>query len=92
MQAAEKSSAPAWSRTIERDLEPNEHVVPRCPVIATEDNGTILPEAATFGDDREDALLRAIDAIQTAAQGRIAAREPFPARRRALPAQIPTVA
>jgi antitoxin HicB len=41
----------------------------RHPVIMTEDNGTILaicpdfPEAATFGDDREDALLRAIDAI-----------------------------
>jgi antitoxin HicB len=57
----------------------------RYPVILTEDdNGTILatfpdlPEAATFGEDREDALLRAIDAIETAVQGRIADREPVP--------------
>src|ERR671918_3206589 len=57
----------------------------RYPVILTEDdNGTILavcpdlPEAATFGEDREDALLRAVDAIETAIQGRIADREPVP--------------
>jgi antitoxin HicB len=55
------------------------------PVILTEDdNGTTLatcpdlPEAATFGEDREDALLRAIDAIETAIQGRIADREAIP--------------
>ena len=57
----------------------------RYPVILTEDdNGTILatcpdlPESATFGEDREDAMLRAIDAIETAIQGRIADREPVP--------------
>jgi antitoxin HicB len=57
----------------------------RYPVIlAEDDNGTILatcpdlPEAATFGEDREEALLRAIDAIETAIQGRIADREPVP--------------
>src|SRR5919106_4553993 len=57
----------------------------RYPVILTDDdNGTILatcpdlPEAATFGEDRDDALLRAIDAIETAIQGRIADREPVP--------------
>jgi predicted RNase H-like HicB family nuclease len=56
----------------------------RYPVTLTEDSGTILatfldlPEAATFGADREDALLRAIDAIETAIQGRIADREPLP--------------
>jgi antitoxin HicB len=57
----------------------------RYPAVLTEDdNGTILatcpdfPEAATFGEDREDALLRAIDAIETAIQGRIADREPIP--------------
>jgi len=53
-------------------------------VILAEDQGTILatcpdlPEAATFGEDREDALLRAVDAIETAIQGRIADREPVP--------------
>lgn len=37
-----------------------------------------LPEAVTFGDDREDALARAIDAIETALRGFIEAREPIP--------------
>ena len=71
----------------------------RYPVVLTEDdNGTILatcpnfPEAATFGADREDALLRAIDAIETAIQGRIADRESLPRLRRASWARIPTVA
>jgi antitoxin HicB len=57
----------------------------RYPVALTDDdNGTILatcpdlPEAATFGEDRDDALLRAVDAIETAIQGRIADREPVP--------------
>jgi antitoxin HicB len=57
----------------------------RYPVILIEDdNGTILatcpdlPEAATFGEDRDDALLRAIDAIETAIQGRMADREAVP--------------
>ena len=53
-------------------------------MILAEDQGTILatcpdlPEAATFGEDREDALLRAVDVIETAIQGRIADREPVP--------------
>jgi antitoxin HicB len=57
----------------------------RYPVaLIDDDNGTILatcpdlPEAATFGEDRDDALLRAVDAIETAIQGRIADREPVP--------------
>jgi antitoxin HicB len=71
----------------------------RCAVIlAEDDNGTILatcpdvPEAATFGEDREDASLRAVDAIETAIQGRIADRESPSRLRRASRARIPTVA
>ena len=47
-------------------------------------NGTTLvsfpdfPEAHTFGEDRQDALLRAIDALETAIQGRMSDREPIP--------------
>jgi antitoxin HicB len=50
--------------------------------LVEDDNGAILvtcpdlPEAATFGENREDALLHAVDAIETAVQGRIADREP----------------
>jgi antitoxin HicB len=53
--------------------------------IAPDDNGTLLvsvpdlPEAVTFGEDREDALARAVDAIETALMGAIAAREDIPA-------------
>jgi antitoxin HicB len=53
--------------------------------LAPDDNNTILvtvpdiPEAVTFGEDREDALARAIDAIETAFMGRIADREDIPA-------------
>ena len=49
--------------------------------LAPDDNGTILvtvpdiPEAVTFGDDRDDALARAVDAIETAIMGAMAARE-----------------
>ena len=57
----------------------------RYPVKLTKDtNGTILvtfpdfPEAATFGDDRQDALLRAVEALETAIQGRISDREEIP--------------
>lgn len=52
--------------------------------LARDDNGTILvtvpdlPEAITFGDDRDDALVRAADAIETAIMGIIAARENIP--------------
>ena len=53
--------------------------------LAPDDNGTILvtvpelPEAVTFGKDREDALARAVDAIETALMGAMAAREDIPA-------------
>jgi antitoxin HicB len=53
--------------------------------LAPDDNGTILvtvpdiPEAVTFGDDRDDALARAVDAIETAIMGAMAAREDVPA-------------
>jgi antitoxin HicB len=46
-----------------------------------DDNGTVLvtvpdlPEAVTFGEDREDALARAVDAIESALMGAMAARE-----------------
>ena len=49
--------------------------------LAPDDNGTILvtvpdlPDAVTFGKDREDALERAVDAIETALMGAMAARE-----------------
>lgn len=52
--------------------------------LAHDDNGIILvtvpdiPEAITFGDDREDALARAADAIETAIMGMIAVRENIP--------------
>jgi antitoxin HicB len=55
--------------------------------LAPDDNGTILvtvpdiPEAVTFGDDRDDALARALDAIETAIMGAMAAREDVPAPR-----------
>jgi len=50
-----------------------------------DDNGTILvtvpdiPEAVTFGEDREDALARAADAIESAIMGCMSAREDVPA-------------
>jgi len=53
--------------------------------LTEDDNGTILvtvpdiPEAVTFGEDREDALARASDAIETAIMGAISAREDIPA-------------
>jgi antitoxin HicB len=49
--------------------------------LAPDDNGTILvtvpdlPDAVTFGKDREDALERAVDAIETALMGAMTARE-----------------
>jgi antitoxin HicB len=41
-----------------------------------------LPEMASVGDDEQEALLNAIDAIETAIQGRISDRQavPFPER------------
>ena len=37
-----------------------------------------LPDATTFGEDREDALARAVDAIETALMGRMAGRDMIP--------------
>lgn len=47
-------------------------------------NGTLMvsvpefPEALTFGEDRQDALARAVEAIETAIMGRMAGRENIP--------------
>ena len=52
--------------------------------LSPDDNGTILvtvpdiPEAITFGSDRDDALARALDAIETAIMAAMAAREDAP--------------
>lgn len=37
-----------------------------------------LPEVVTFGEDREDALARAVDAIESALMGRMADRDVIP--------------
>ncbi len=51
------------------------------PITLTpDDNGTVtttskgFPEVTTFGDDNDDALLHAIDAIEEAIAARIAGR------------------
>jgi antitoxin HicB len=56
------------------------------PVLFTpDDNGTILvtcpdlPEVTTFGEDEDDALQRAVDAIEEALAARIADRKDIPA-------------
>ncbi len=55
--------------------------------LARDENGTWLvtvpdiPEAITFGEDREDALACAVDAIESALVGLIEARKPNPAPR-----------
>ncbi len=49
-----------------------------------DDNGTVMvtspdfPELTTFGEDRQDAMLHAIDALEEAIAARIAAREEIP--------------
>jgi antitoxin HicB len=54
-------------------------------ILIPDDNGTILvtcpdfPEVTTFGEDREDALQRAADAVEEALAARIAHREEIPA-------------
>ncbi len=53
--------------------------------LTPDDNGTVLitcpdlPEVATFGEDEEDAIGRATDAIEEALAARIAHREDIPA-------------
>lgn len=52
--------------------------------LTPDDNGTFLvtapdfPELTSFGEDKEDALLRAKDALEEAIAARIAAREAVP--------------
>ena len=54
-------------------------------VLEPDDNGTLLvtfpdfPEAQTFGNDREEALTHASDALATIVDGYIRARRPLPA-------------
>ena len=55
------------------------------PVTLTpDDNGTILvtfpdiPEAVTFGDDEDDALLRAVDALENMLVAKMVDREDIP--------------
>ena len=53
-------------------------------VLTPDDNGTLLvtcpdlPEVTTFGEDRDEALQRAADAIEEALAARIAHREDIP--------------
>ena len=53
-------------------------------ILTPDDNDTLLvtvpdlPDAVTLGEDREDALARAVDAIETALMGRMADRETIP--------------
>ena len=55
------------------------------PVTLTPDDGTVLvtfadvPEAITFGADEDEALLHAVDALETALSFYIDARKPLPA-------------
>lgn len=54
------------------------------PVILTPDDGTVLvtfpdvPEAVTFGNTTEEALLQAVDALETALSFYVDARKPLP--------------
>ena len=59
--------------------------------LTPDDNGTLLvsipdlPEALTFGDSREEALLHAVDAIETALIAAMDAREEIPEPRASEP-------
>lgn len=54
------------------------------PVTLTPDNGSVLvtfvdvPEAITFGRDKDEALLNAVDALETALSFYVDARKPLP--------------
>jgi len=64
--------------------------------LAQDDNGTVLatfpdvPEAITFGSDDDEALLRAVDALETALSFYVDARQPLPVPSKAKRGQ-PTV-
>lgn len=53
-------------------------------VLEPDDNGTVLvsfpdlPEAHTFGDDEDEAMPRALDALETAIMGRMSDRRDIP--------------
>ena len=55
------------------------------PIDLTDDDGTLLvsapdfPELTTFGDDRDEAIARAADALEEAIAARISRGEPIPA-------------
>lgn len=63
--------------------------------LAPDDNDTVLvtfpdvPEAITFGADQEEALLQAVDALESALSTYVEARQPLPAP--SAPAGRPTV-
>ena len=54
------------------------------PVTLTPDDGTVLvtfadvPEAITFGADVDEAMLHAVDALETALSFYVEARQPLP--------------
>jgi antitoxin HicB len=62
-----------------------------------DDNGTVLvtcsdlPEVTTFGEDEEDAVRRAADAIEEALTARIARREDIPAPSRSAYSRTVTI-
>ena len=62
------------------------------PIVLADDDGAVLatspdfPELTTFGDDREEALARAGDALQEAIAARIHDRKDIPPPSRARPA------
>ena len=55
------------------------------PIVLADDDGAILvtapdfPELTTFGDDREEAIARAVDALEEAIAARIHDRDAIPA-------------
>lgn len=63
------------------------------PVTLTPDGDTVLvtfvdvPEALTFGADEDEALLQAVDALETALSFYVDARKPLPLPSRAEPGQ-----
>lgn len=64
------------------------------PVTLTPDNGSVLvtfadvPEAITFGTDREEALQKAVEALETGLSFYVDARKPLPEPSKPAPQQI----
>lgn len=63
------------------------------PVTLTPDDGTVLvtfadvPEAITFGADEGEALLKAVDALETGLSFYVEAGKPLPAAKKPSPGQ-----